>query len=129
MYVCVAIKILISGEPLPNVFLQPNIPFANQKQDIMCSISVLDADSDKVELGWFNEEDIITDDNRVTIFEPSIDLTINSSNFTPTAITTIIQFDPLLKIDEGNYSCYYSFVNGTEISTSIQLVVASKLCM
>ena len=123
--VYVSIELSILGKPSPYVSLNPNQAVAEQRQDIICSISVLDADSD---IGWFNEG-TITNDGRVTIFNSSFDLTINSANFTVTVITTIIQFNPVLKTDEGNYSCYYSGINETEISTSIQLMVTSKLCM
>ena len=122
----VSIELLILGKPSPYLFLNPNQAIAEQRQDIICSISVLDADSD---IGWFNEEGTITDDGRVTIYNSSVDLTINSANFTVTVITTIIQFNPVLKTDESNYSCYYSGINETEISTSIQLMVTSKLCL
>ena len=77
-------------------------------------------DPDTVELGWQNEDDIITDDNRVTVM----------SHFSVNAVTTIIQFDPLSENDEGTYICY-SVVNKTAKSTSIQLqnfrVITGKL--
>ena len=67
-------------------------------------------DADTVELGWRNEEDIITGDSRVTI----------TSNFSINAITAVIRFDPLFEDDEGIYTCY-SVVQGLIKSTSIQL--------
>ena len=73
-------------------------------------------DPDTVELGWLNEDDIITNDSRVTVIESSND----SSNSTTSVITTVISFDPLFEDDVGTYSCYY-IVNGSEISISIQL--------
>ena len=82
-------------------------------------------DPDTIEFGWLNEDDIITDDSRVTI-EQSNDLINISSNFSIRVFITIIQFDPLVEDDEGNYSCY-SVINGTEMSTSIQLQTRSKL--
>jgi len=123
--VYVSIELLILGKPSPYLSLNPNQAIAEQRQDIICSISVLDADSD---IRWYDEEGIITNNSRVTIFNSSFDLTINST-FTVTVITTTIQFNPILKTDEGNYSCYYSGINETEISTPIQLMVTSKLCM
>ena len=77
-------------------------------------------DPDTIELGWLNEEDIVTDDSRVTIIDSFADPSNDSSNFTVNMITTVIQFDPLFEEDEGNYSCY-AIVNETERSTSIQL--------
>ena len=74
-----------------------------------------DVDPDTVELGWLNEDDIITNDSRVTIRSSN-----DSSNSTTSVITTIILFDPLFEDDEGSYSCY-SRVNESEIITSIQL--------
>ena len=92
-----------------------------QRQDVICSISIPpDVDPDTVELAWDNEEDIITDDSRVTIIESSNDSVNNSSNFSASAITTVIRFDPLFEDDEGIYSCY-SVVNESEVFTTILL--------
>ena len=81
-------------------------------------------DPDTIELGWLKEDDIITDDSRVTI-EQSHDLTNISSNFSIRVFVTILQFDPVVEDDEGNYSCY-SIVNETELSTHVQLQTRSK---
>ena len=101
----------------PNILLQPSGFDQNtvgQRQDVICSISVPpDVDPDTIELGWLNEDDIITDDGRVTIVK-------SSTNFSTSVITTIIQFDPLFEDDEGTYSCYLLTIE-SEISTSIQL--------
>ena len=101
----------------PEIFLQPSGPDQNtvgQRQDVICSISVPpDVDPDTIELGWLNEDDIITDDSRVTIIESMHDSVNN-------IITTIIQFDPLYEEDEGIYTCY-SIVNESESFMSIQL--------
>ena len=75
---------------------------------------------DTVVLSWVNKEDIITDDNRVTIIEPLNDSANNTSNSSTSVITTVIRFDPLIENDEGTYSCY-SIVNGSETFVSIQL--------
>ena len=92
---------------------------------MICSISVpSDIDPDTIELGWLNEDDIITDDSRVTIVISSNDFTNISSNLSIRAFFTIIQFDPLFEDDKGNYSCY-SVINETQISTSIQLQTRS----
>ena len=86
---------------------------------MICSISVpSDVDPDTIELSWLNEDDIITDDSRVTIIRSSNNFSSNLVFF------TIIQFDPLFEDDEGNYSCY-SVINETQISTSIQLQTRS----
>ena len=113
-----SIKLSVLGQPSSYIFLQPNQPIVGQRQDVICSISV-SVDLDIVELGWLNEEVIVTNDSRVTIVELPNNFTFNSSI---TGITTIIRFDPLLEIDEGNYTCYYSVENETETTTSIQLV-------
>ena len=92
-----------------------------QRQDVICSIFVPpDVDPDTVEFGWLNEDDIITNDSRVTIIESPNDSANNSSNVSISVITTVIRFDPLFEDDEGIYSCYL-IVNESEISTSIQL--------
>ena len=86
---------------------------------MICSISVpSDVDPDTIELSWLNEDDIITDDSRVTIIRSSNNFSSNLAFF------TIIQFDPLFEDDKGNYSCY-SVLNETQISTSIQLQTRS----
>ena len=94
-----------------------------QKQDVICSISVPpDVDPDTIELTWLNEDDIITDDSRVTIN--------TSSNYhNDSTLVTIIQFDPLIKDDEGKYICY-TIINGSLISDSISLFnFTGKLCI
>ena len=101
----------------PQILLEPNNFDENtlgQRQDVICSISVPpDVDPDTIELGWLNEDDIVTNDSRVTV----INSTSNSSNYIS---TVVIHFDPLFEEDEGTYFCY-SIVNGTERFTSIQL--------
>ena len=81
---------------------------------MICSISVPPGvDPDTIELGWLNEDDIITDDSRVTITESMHD-SINN------VIATVIKFNPLYEEDEDIYTCY-SIVNESESFTSIQL--------
>ena len=88
---------------------------------MICSISLPpDVNPDTVVLGWVNEEDIITDDNRVTIIEPLNDSANNMSNSNTSVVSTIIRFDPLIENDQGTYSCY-SIVNGPETFVFIQL--------
>ena len=100
----------------PSGFYQSTL---RQRQDVICSILLpSDVEPDTVELGWLNEEEFITDDNRVTVIESSNIAPVNSSsNFN---ITTIIRFDPLYKDDEGTYTCY-SIVNESQTFISIQL--------
>ena len=89
---------------------------------MICSLSLPpDVDPDTVELGWLNEEEIITDDSRVTIIESFDDELVNSSfNFSTNTIVTIIQFNPLYEDDEGVYNCS-SIVNESATFTSILL--------
>ena len=85
-----------------------------QRQDVICSVSVPDdVDPDTIELGWVNEDDIITDDNRVTI-DPSSDY------FNDSIPSTIIQFDPLFEEDMGEYICY-AVINGSFVFASVDL--------
>ena len=96
---------------LPSGFDQ-NI--VGQRQEVICSVSVPPGvDPDTVELGWFNEDDIITNDSRVTIIE-------STSNFNYSTLFTIIQFDPLIEKDEDEYTCY-AIINGSFISDFIYL--------
>ena len=107
-----------------NILLIPNgigRTTVGQRQDVICSLSVPpDVDPDTIELSWLNEDDIITDDNRVTIIKSLINSDNISSNVSANVITTVIQINPLFEDDEGNYSCY-SAVNGSVKLTSIQL--------
>ena len=107
---------------LLRISLQPSGFYRNTvgyRQDVICSISVPpNADPDTIELGWLNEDDIITDDYRVTVIESSDAEPVNSSSNFNT--TTIIRFDPLYEDDNGTYTCY-SIVNESESFTSIQL--------
>ena len=88
---------------------------------MICSISLpADVDPDTVELGWLNEDDIITNDSRVTI-------DVSSDYFNDSTLVTIIQFDPLAEEDEDEYTCY-AIINGSFIFESISLQdIISKL--
>ena len=100
-----------------NISFQPSGFYQNTvgyRQDVICSISVPpNVDPSTTELGWLNEDDIITDDSRVTI-DTSSDYYNNSS------IATVIQFDPLFEYDEGEYICY-AIINGSFIYEFINL--------
>jgi len=88
---------------------------------VICSIVVpSDVDPDSIELNWHNEENIVTNDSRVTIIDSTNNLANFSSNFSTSIITTIIRFDPLFEDDKGNYSCY-SKMNESVQFVSIQL--------
>lgn len=107
----------ILGQPSPSIFLSPSGFDQNtvgQRQDVICSISVPpDVDPDTIELGWLNEDDIITDDSRVTI-------DTSSDYFNGTTLVTTIQFDPLTEEDENEYICY-AMINGSFVFESISL--------
>ena len=86
-----------------SIFLHPSGFDQNTvgyRQNVICSLSVPpDVDPDTIELQWLNEDDIITDDSRVTI-------DISSDYFNDSSLVSIIQFDPLIEEDEGEYICY-----------------------
>ena len=88
---------------------------------MICSISLPpDVDPDTVELGWLDADDIITNDSRVTI-------DASGDYFNDSTLVAIIQFDPLLKEDEDEYTCY-AIINGSFIFESISLQnITSKL--
>ena len=117
IYFCVNYTFLIYIDSLLDIFLQPTGIDQNtveQRQNIICLISVLpDVDPDTIELGWLNEDDIITDDSRVTI-------NTSSDYYNDSSLVTIIQFDPLFEDDMGEYICY-AVINGSFISESINL--------
>ena len=81
---------------------------------MICSIAIpSDVDSDAIEIAWLNEEDIVTDDSRVTI-------DTSSDNFNNNTLVTTIQFDPLIEGDEGVFICY-AIINESFIFESIEL--------
>ena len=86
-----------------------------QRQDVICSISIpSDVDPDTIEFGWLNEGDIITNDSRVTI-------DTSSEYYNDSSLATIIQFDPLIEDDEGEYICY-AIVNESLIFEVINMM-------
>jgi len=81
---------------------------------LICSIAVLsNVDPDNIELGWVYENEIITDDSRVTI-------NASSGYFNDSTLFTSIQFGPLTEVDEGEYNCY-AIINGSFTFASIRL--------
>ena len=95
----------------PNGFDQNTI---GQRQDVICSISVPpDVDPDTIELGWLNEEDIITNNSRVTIYA-------SSNYFNDSTLSVVIQFDPLTEENEDVYICY-AVINGSFVFESVDL--------
>ena len=107
--------ILISHlDPFMNIILQPGVVgkvIVGQRQDVVCSISVPpDVDSDTIELSWLNEDDIITNDSRITIYASKND----------TTLIKVIRFEFLVEEDEGKYTCY-SIMNGSFATEFINL--------
>jgi len=81
---------------------------------VICSIAVSsDVNPNNIELGWVNEEDIITDDSRVTV-------NASSGYFNGSTLFASIRFDPLSEEDEGEYICY-AIINGSFTFESISL--------
>ena len=91
-------------DSIVNITLQPSGFDQNtvgQRQDVICSLSVPpDVDPDTIEFGWLNEDDIVTDDSRVTIVRSSND------SFNGSTLVTTIHFDPLFEEEENEYTCY-----------------------
>ena len=86
-----------------------------QRQKVTCSLYVTpNMDTDTIELGWLNEEHIITDDSRVTV-----DVLSDYSN--NNTLVTVIMFDPLTEEDGGEYICYATINGSFFISDSIHL--------
>ena len=102
---------------IQNITLQPSgsdQKTVGQRQEVICSVSVPPyADPDDVELGWLDEDEIITSDGRVTV-STSLNYFGNSTK------VTIIQFDPLSDDDEDEYTCY-AIINGSFVYESIKL--------
>ena len=95
---------------IQNITLQPNGFSQNtvgQRQEVICSIFVPPyADPDDIELGWLNENEIITSDSRVTV-STSLNYFMNNTK------DTIIQFDPLIEDDDENEYYCYAIINGS----------------
>ena len=97
-----------------NTFLQPSGFGQNtvgQRQDVICSISLPPLDT--IELGWLYEDDIITDDSRVTI-------DASSYYFNDSTLVKAIYFNRLIEKDRGEYTCY-AIVNGSFIFEFLNL--------
>ena len=113
----IAFKLFFILATFLNVALQSNGSGENaigQRLSIICSVSVPPgADPDTIELSWLNEEDIITNDRRVIIYE-------SSDYFNDNTLFAIIQFDPLTEQDEGEYICY-AVINGSYLFDSLNL--------
>ena len=123
----IALLYLLILDSVLNITLQPSEldqKTVGQRQDVICSISVPpDVDPDTIELGWLNEDDIITNDSRVTIVRSSYYF------FNDSTLVTTIQFDPLTEEDEDEYICY-AMINGSYVFESISLQnIISKLCL
>jgi len=114
--VCINIFVLILAAFL-NITLQPsgfNHNTIGQRQYVICSVPISpNVDHDTIVLGWLSEEDIVTNDSRVTIYT-------SSGYFNDSTLFTVIQFDPLTQEDEGEYICY-AVVNGSLIFESVNL--------
>ena len=110
-----------------SIFLNPSGFDQNTvgyRQNVICSVSVPpDVDPDTIELQWLNEDDIITDDSRVTI-------DISSDYFNDSTLVSIIQFDPLIEEDEGEYICY-AVINGSFVFdyTNLQNFRSKYVCI
>ena len=100
-----------------SISLQPSDVYQNtvgNKQDIICSLSVPpNMDPDTFELGWLNEDDIVTDDGRVTI-------DTSSDYYNDSSLLTIIRFNSLFENDEGEYICY-AIINNSFVIEPINL--------
>ena len=125
LYKFIAILQIFNLDSFLNISLQPSGFSQNtvgQWQDVICSISLPPGvDPDNTKLGWLNEDEIFTDDNRVTI-------DTSSDYFNGSTLVTIIQFDPLTEEDEGEYTCY-AIINGSFMFESIDLQnFTSKQC-
>ena len=95
----------------PSGFYQNTVGY---RQDVICSLPIPPGvDPDATELGWVNEDNIITDDGRVTI-------DTSSDYYNDSSLIRIIQFDPLFEQDEGEYICY-AVINGSFTFESINL--------
>ena len=109
-----------------SISLQPSGFYSNTvgyRQDVICSLPIPPGvDPDTIELGWVNEDDIITDDGRVTI-------DTSSDYYNDSGLVSIIQFDPLFEEDEGEYICY-AVINGSFIfePINLQYFTSKKAC-
>ena len=89
---------------------------------MICSVSVPpDVDPDTIQLAWLNEDDIITDDSRVTI-------DTSTYYFNESTLFTTIQINLLFEDEPGDFICYV-ISNGSLIYKSIRLQsFTSELC-
>ena len=80
-------------------------------------------DPDTIEFGWLNEDNIITNDSRVTIDTSSDYINDNT-------LVTTIHFDPLFEEDDAQYVCY-AIINGSFIYefTDLLRVESEYVCL
>ena len=78
---------------------------------MICSISLPPLDT--IELGWLYEDDIITDDSRVTI-------DASSYYFNGSTLVKAIHFNRLIEKDQDEYACY-AIINGSFIFEFLNL--------
>ena len=120
-YVYASFQFTYYVDPILNISLQPSGfgQSVGERQDVICSISVpLDVDPDTIEFGWLNEDDIITDDSRVTI-------DTSSDSFNDSTLVTVIHFNRLIEEDDDQYLCY-AIINGSFIYEFNLLRLESK---
>ena len=101
--------------PTPRIFLRPNYLYLQQgavgePYDLVCLIALSStAISSSINLTW----NFISNDNRVTV----IPTTITTDDSIGIIYSTVIQFDYLLEVDEGYYTCSVTIEEDSAQST------------
>ena len=90
-------------DSFPTISLQPSGLSQNtvgQRRELICSIYLSPVvDINTIRLGWLYEDDITTDNSRVTVDRLS-------KNFNNNTLVKSIHFDTLAEEDENEYFCY-----------------------
>ena len=109
--------------PTPRTFLRPNYlqqGVVDEPHDLICMIALNStAQSILVNLTW----NFTSNDNRVTV----IPTNITTDDSIGIIYTTVIQFDYLIKGDEGNYTCTLTIDrNSTESTFNLEMISKFK---
>ena len=105
-------------DSFPTISLQPSGLSQNtvgQRQDVICSIYLPPTvDINTIRLGWLYEDDITTDNSRVTVDRLSY-------NFNNNTLVKSIHFDPLTEEDANKEYICYVIINTLFVIESLAL--------
>ena len=119
MYICIYVA------PTPRIFLRSNYlqhGAVGEPYDLVCLIALSStAQSSSINLTW----NFTSNDNRVTV----IPTTIITDDSIGIIYSTVIQFDYLLEVDEGYYTCSVTIEEDSAQSTFNLETISKQKCL